>query len=41
MNICAIIFSESDGLISQALLTGNFEVAVDVCFRCDRMVRLY
>ncbi|CAB4015041.1 Hypothetical predicted protein [Paramuricea clavata] len=28
---------ESDGLISQALLTGNFEVAVDVCFRCDRM----
>ncbi|XP_028397312.1 protein transport protein Sec31A-like [Dendronephthya gigantea] len=28
---------ESDGLISQALLTGNFEAAVEVCFHCDRM----
>lgn len=31
---------ESDGLISQALLTGNFEAAVEVCFQCDRMVGL-
>ena len=30
---------DGDGLISQALLTGNFEAAVDVCIQADRMVR--
>ena len=29
---------DTDGLISQALLTGNFEAAVDVCLYADRMV---
>jgi len=28
---------DTDGLISQALLTGNFEAAVDVCLYADRM----
>lgn len=31
---------DTDGLISQALLTGNFEAAVDVCLYADRMVWL-
>ena len=29
---------DTDGLISQSLLTGNFEAAVDVCLHADRMV---
>ncbi|XP_078359969.1 protein transport protein Sec31A-like isoform X1 [Oculina patagonica] len=28
---------DTDGLITQALLTGNFEAAVDVCLHADRM----
>jgi len=28
---------DTDGYISQALLTGNFEGAVDLCFKADRM----
>lgn len=28
---------DTDGLISQSLLTGNFEAAVDVCLHADRM----
>ena len=31
-------YSDTDGLITQALLTGNFEAAVDVCLHADRMV---
>ena len=30
--------TDTDGLITQALLTGNFEAAVDVCLHADRMV---
>ena len=30
--------ADTDGLITQALLTGNFEAAVDVCLHADRMV---
>eukprot|EP00112_Aurelia_sp_Birch-Aquarium-sp1_P011275 Seg237.6 transcript_id=Seg237.6/GoldUCD/mRNA.D3Y31 product="Protein transport protein Sec31A" protein_id=Seg237.6/GoldUCD/D3Y31 len=28
---------DTDGLVSQSLLTGNFEGAVDICFKADRM----
>ena len=28
-----------DGMISQTLLVGNFEAAVDICVEADRMVR--
>lgn len=28
---------DTDGFVSQALLTGNFEGAVDLCFKADRM----
>ena len=31
--------SDIDGMISQALLVGNFEAAVDICVGADRMVR--
>ena len=31
--------SDTDGMISQALLVGNFEAAVDICIEADRMVR--
>ena len=31
------LFLDADGLICQALLTGNFEAAVDVCFKEERM----
>ena len=30
-------FADTDGLVSQALLVGNFEGAVDLCFKADRM----
>lgn len=30
-------FLDTDGLVCQALLTGNFEAAVDVCFNDKRM----
>lgn len=30
-------FLDSEGLITQALLTGNIELAVDLCFENDRM----
>ena len=33
-----ILLADTDGLITQALLTGNFEAAVDVCLHADRMV---
>ena len=32
------LFADTDGLITQALLSGNFEAAVDVCLNADRMV---
>ena len=31
--------SDIDGMISQALLVGNFEAAVDICVGADRMVK--
>ena len=27
---------DTDGMVSQALLTGNFDGAVDICFKADR-----
>ena len=31
------VFSDCDGLVAQALLTANFEAAVEVCLHNDRM----
>ena len=31
-------FTDTDGMLSQALLVGNFEAAVDICISADRMV---
>ncbi len=30
-------FTDTDGLVSQAILTGNFEAAVEMCLHDDRM----
>ena len=30
---------DTDGMLSKALLVGNFEAAVDICISADRMVR--
>ena len=30
--------TDTDGMLSQALLVGNFEAAVDICISSDRMV---
>ena len=32
-----LYFSDADGLLSQALLMGNFEAAVDMCLSEDKM----
>lgn len=32
--------ADTDGMLSQALLVGNFEAAVDICVSSDRMVSL-
>ena len=32
------LFTDTDGMLSQALLVGNFEAAVDICISADRMV---
>ena len=34
-----LYYSDIDGMISQALLVGNFEAAVDMCIGADRMVK--
>ena len=31
-------FTDTEGMLSQALLVGNFEAAVDICISADRMV---
>lgn len=31
---------DTDGMLSQALLVGNFEAAVDICISADRMVSI-
>ena len=33
-----LVFVDTDGLLSQALLVGDFEAAVDICVSADRMV---
>ena len=33
------LYSDIDGMISQALLVGNFEAAVDISVGANRMVR--
>lgn len=37
LNHFLLNFIDTDGLICQALLAGNFEAAVDVCFGDQRM----
>ena len=31
--------ADVDGALAKALLTGNFEAAVDICIGADKMVR--
>lgn len=31
---------DTDGMLTQALLVGNFEAAVDICISADRMVSI-
>lgn len=37
MKYTCVLLSDVDGLITQALLTGNFEGAVDLCLHDNRM----
>ena len=34
----SILSPDTEGMLSQALLVGNFEAAVDICISADRMV---
>ncbi len=35
--LTSLLATDNDGLVSQALMTGNFDGAVDICFKADRM----
>ena len=35
--ILSLSSTDTDGLVSQAILTGNFEAAVEMCLHDDRM----
>lgn len=35
--LSCLVFAGSDGLMSQALLTGNFEAAVEMCLHANKM----
>ena len=37
-SVHSLLCEDVDGLLSQALLVGNFESAVDICIGADRMV---